>query len=283
MKSFARLWLLPLAVALICAIAVWMFIRSHFFVVSGNAMFPYAVDGDVVRTESPKNINSGDILLINNPLYTDNKEHLSLQRCVAMPGDKVQIFHKRLYVNDILQNSDYCSFDIKMLFLSATEKKSAVKIYNLIPDNEPLANTVYVLPETKYQKIVSDSILKHVEKCVLAPYLYDSRLFPFSHLFTWNKDYYGPIVVPFKGMKIKLNTMNYVFYKFLFDQGDEAKVECIDNKFYVDGKVLDTYTFCHDYYYLLNDYRDDTSDSRSYGPISNECIKARVTQVFLHL
>ncbi len=244
-------------------------------------MYPFAVDGDLVYAEKPETINKGDILLITNPLdYKSEKPRLSYSRCVASPGDKVQIYDKRLYVNDILQQQHYCSFDVEILMLTDSEKKAAKIRYQLVDDTTQLFNTNYIVTEQQYNRIKDESILSHVQKSILPYYLYDSKLFPFVRQYHFNKDFYGPIIVPSKGMKIKLSAANYLFYKYLFFHSEKSKVEYHNGAFYVDGVKSDSYIFKNDYYFLLNDYLDDPSDSRTFGPVSFSDIERRVSSVF---
>ena len=283
MKPFVYRWLLPLGIAIVLAIGLWLFVTNHIYTISGNSMYPFAGDGDLVYTEKPENIKCGDILLVSNPLdYKSAKPRLSYSRCVASPGDKVQIYDKRLYVNDKLQQQYYSSFDVEILLLTDTEKKAAKTRYNLVDDSTKLFNTNYIITEKQYNRIKEESILSHIEKSVVPYYLYDSKLFPFARQYRYNKDFYGPIIVPAKGMKIKLNAANYLFYKYLFFHSEKTKVEYKDGLFYVDGVKSESYTFKNDYFFLLNDYLDNPSDSRTFGPVSFNDIECRVTSVFFH-
>ena len=243
-------------------------------------MYPFASDGDVIYIQKADSIKKGDILLVSNPLdYKRSNPRRSFSRCVAMPGEKVQIYHKRLYVNGVLQPSNYCSFDARLLLLTSAEKNAAINFYHLVADTVILTPSTYILTEQQFNRIKSDSIIKVVEQCVTPNYLYDSKLFPFSRQYNFNKDYYGPVVVPSKGMTIKFNAANYLYYKYLFTHGEKVKVEYNNGVYFVDGIKSETYTFKHDYYFLLNDYRDQPSDSRTFGPVSDEEIVARITSV----
>jgi len=41
---------------------------------------------------------------------------------------------------------------------------------------------------------------------------------------------------------------------------------------YIDGKAVTEYTFQEDYYFMMGDNRDDSSDSRFWGPVSRKMI-----------
>lgn len=247
-------------------------------------MYPFASDGDVIYIQKADSIKKGDILLVSNPLdYKRSNPRRSFSRCVACPGDKVQIYHKRLYVNGLLQQNDNRSFDAKILLFSSVDKEAAKNVYHLLPNNDTIVNTTFVLTQKQFNSILTDSIIKNISQSILPNYLYDSNLYPFSRQFNFNKDYYGPITIPAKGLKINLNAANYLFYKHLFNYGEKVKVEYRNGDYYVDGKKSETYTFSHNYYFLLNDYIDNPSDSRTYGPVADDEILARVSSVFFNI
>lgn len=280
MKSFLFRWLLPLGVAVVCPILVLLFVNAHVFRASGNSMYPFIVDDNIFYAENIDTIRKGDVLMVSNPMdIKRDNPRLSVSRCVAMPGDIVQIYCKRLYINSILQREDFTSFDAKIQLYSPEEKYAAIQRYHLITNKDTLINTTFILTNPLYHRIKSDSIITKIEQCVVYDYLSDSKLYPYSRQFRFNKDYYGPVTVPSKGMTIKINPANYLYYNYLLFHGEGVKLEYRSGVYYVDGKKSDTYTFKHNYYFLLNDYRDDPSDSRTYGPVSDEEVMSRVSSV----
>lgn len=280
MKSVVFRWLLPLGVAVVCAILVLVYVRAHVFRASGNAMYPFLDDDNIFYAENIDTIHRGDVLMVVNPLDIKRETpRLSVSRCVALPGDKVQIYSKRLYINNVLQREDYSSFDTKILLFSPEEKRAAMERYHLTTKNDTLINTTFILTHNLYHRIKQDSIITKVEQCIVPDYISDSNLYPYSRQFHFNKDYYGPVTIPFKGMKIKLNAANYLYFNYLLFHGEGVKLEYRNGAYYLDGIKSDTYTFKHDYYFLLNDYRDNISDSRTFGPVSTEEVKVRVSSV----
>ena len=101
-------------------------------------------------------------------------------------------------------------------------------------------------------------------------------LFPFSSYYRWSKDFYGPLIVPRQGMSIKLTVGNYVAYKHLIEKYEGSAVQWKDGECVVDGKSAVEYVFKRDYYFVLNDYRDDPSDSRTFGPVPDGIIVGKV-------
>lgn len=261
-------WFLPLTLAFTFALVAYIFLRDNVCVVEGNGMNPSFLNGETVAVKKSNNIEINDILLIDNPLKKKNQEHnFTLKRCVALPGDSLEINAKLLYVNGQLNSCKHCQYNRKFNFFNKSEVKAAVNDYGILSGK--ITNMIQVVPLTDelFSKIISDGKIKHVVTDITSKDLSDRCLYPFSSFFRWNKDFYGPILVPKKGTTIAMNTRNFVFYKYMIEHFENSKLEYKDGKFLVNGQVAENYTFKNDYYFLLNDTRDDPSDSRTFGPV----------------
>ncbi|MCQ2973214.1 MAG: signal peptidase I [Bacteroidales bacterium] len=277
MKKVIKRWILPLILSILFSIIIFLLIKNNIFRINGDSMYPTVRGGDVVFVKKINKINIGDLVMVSNPLQTKNTDmskFLSLKRCVGLPGDSIQIYQKRLYRNGILQKSDYCSFYKKVRIFSKEEIELAKNHYKIISDSSYLINSLVIVPEQEMKKISEEGKLKHISDDIISKDLHDYCLFPYSHVVNWNRDYYGPLLIPKKGLNIKLSVFNYVYYKFLIDNFENHKIEYKNNKFYVDGVLSENYTFKNDYYFVLNDFRDNPSDSRTFGPVPKNHIYA---------
>jgi signal peptidase I len=94
----------------------------------------------------------------------------------------------------------------------------------------------------------------------------------------WNKDQWGPAIVPAKGMTIELTAKNWNLYQRAIQLEGHEVVPFQKGKFKIDGEVVSSYTFEQDHYFMMGDNRDRSSDSRYWGfmPRANVIGKAWV-------
>ncbi len=98
----------------------------------------------------------------------------------------------------------------------------------------------------------------------------DERIFPPTAPF--NEDNYGPIVIPYKGMKLPLTANNLGMWDtFIQRDGHKATLDARGNVL-IDGKPNSTYVVEKNYLFGMGDNRDNSLDSRFWGFIPEENI-----------
>jgi signal peptidase I len=86
----------------------------------------------------------------------------------------------------------------------------------------------------------------------------------------WNYDNLGSLIVPQKGMRIKLGNKSYLLYKDIIEEESGDELKKVENTFFLGGNKTDIYTFKHDYVFLVNDNRSNLHDSRTFGLIAKD-------------
>lgn len=99
----------------------------------------------------------------------------------------------------------------------------------------------------------------------------DFQIFPKGE--NWNKDNYGPFVIPKKGDVINLNVSSIEKWRTIIDREHGKRVLSVDgDKILIEGKEVTSYTLKKDYYFMMGDNRDESWDSRFWGVVPRDKI-----------
>ncbi len=129
-------------------------------------------------------------------------------------------------------------------------------------------NVVYV----NHKMFPVPSHIKYLSEYETPPGTINPRIFPKG--MPWNEDNYGPIVIPKKGYKIRLDTSNVEQWEITIDREYGRRVVAVkDGVVTIEGKPVTSYTFKKDYYFMMGDNRDDSLDSRFWGFVPRDNVE----------
>lgn len=132
--------------------------------------------------------------------------------------------------------------------------------------------SVYALTASQAENLRNHSFISFMEKLSVPKEHFDPIVFPYVEAYHFNTSNMNPMVVPAKGKVLKLDVNNLPIYRRCIEVYEGNTVEVNNGVISINGKDASSYRFERDYYFVVNDNRASTDDSRYFGFIPSNFV-----------
>lgn len=269
------------------------------------------LDLPIFRLPGFSSVKQGDAVVFNVPNFEEDGDApvdlrtFYVKRCVATPGDVLEIRDQQVFVNGKamenpvrmqhpifmktkenlddkffeeygIRNSPEASYDsADWLPLAEPDSQNVLWGYKL-NTSKAMMDEIQALP---FKKSFDVNLFKDPKGVTFID------IFPHdTTLYKWNRDFYGPLKVPAKGLTVPLTPGNVALYGEAIQKYEGNKHVVVNGyQITIEGKAISSYTFKQDYYFMMGDNRHNSADSRFWGFVPSDHIVGKAFFVWMSI
>jgi signal peptidase I len=265
----------------------------------------------IYRLPGFSSVKQGDAVVFNVPNFEEDGDApvdlrtFYVKRCVATPGDELEVRDQQVIVNGkAMENPVRMQHPVFMKTKENLDEKffeeygirnspdASYDSADWLPLAEPDSQNVL----WGYKMNTSKAMVDEIQALAFTK-SFDKDLFKdpkgvtfidiFPHdttLFKWNRDFYGPVKVPAKGLTVPMTPANVALYGEAIQKYEGNKdVKISGYQITVEGKAITSYTFKQDYYFMMGDNRHNSADSRFWGFVPSDHIVGKAFFVWMSI
>ena len=256
------------------------------FLQAGASANPDSVYWNYRRAPGFSAIKRGEVMVFSHPLW-GGRNNFFIKRCPALPGDTLKIERGRVKINgQFLPEHDrvkkvYEVWTYNTRQFSRLTDSLGLQSFGRSVRSREWGLIEMLLTEKQKNQLLESGGIDSLKVKILPP---DSShwVYPKNREFAWTIDDYGPLVIPFRGMAIKLNHRNFLLYGRTINRLEKIKLEEKDGLYYLGDEPVTQYIFRQNYYFMLGDNRTNSNDSRYWGFVPEENIVGKAGLVLFN-
>jgi signal peptidase I len=240
------------------------------------------------RLPGVEDVDRGDVVVFNFPADdsrpVDRKTNY-IKRCVALPGDTLYIDNKQVKVNGKAQLTPPSA---QYNYMAEMEHEVPPDYFSGLGFGDATPITSLSFYQFSINSLMADSLSKiravdTVRMVCYAPNRRILEIFPKSESYPWNLDNFGPLYIPKKGQTVVLNEQNIKLYERIIKVYEHNDLRVNGPYIKINGENVSSYTFKQDYYFMMGDNRDNSSDSRFWGFVPEDHIVGKAWFIWLSM
>ncbi len=215
-----------------------------------------------------------------------DRREMEISRCIGLPGDTISINIATVSVNGEIIHVDSTRVDYLVELKKGQLPRNFLKKLGLEQSDITIfPNLGYALPllPSQVESVQKRPEVKTVTKYILLPDKGNYNIFPHSVLFKWNRDNFGPLIIPKRDMVVNLSLENLPIYSRIIRTYEKNELFVSDSVIFINKKPTNKYTIKQDYYFVIGDNRHHSRDSRHWGFLPEDHIIGQPSLIWLSL